>query len=262
MEDDLDEIASGHEQPDRLADAASTSAASTAARSRSRDQGGLKKLVSENLEDIDAREINSIRLFDDAEGREVHVRVGRFGPYLERMVVNPDDPDGDPISQRANLPDDLPPDELTLDYAEKLFSTPQEGRVLGVDPATGHEIVAREGRFGPYVTELLPEPTPEPEPEPDVTPIPVEEVEATGGGTKTATKKASPRRLRRRHPRRRRPRRPPARSRAPGRCSRRWIWRRSRWRTRSGCCLSRVSWVSIPSRGKRSPPRTAVTVRT
>ncbi len=189
MEDDLDEIASGHEHRTdwltRFYFGGEHGGEQSVAR-----QGGLKKLVSENLEDIDAREINSIRLFDDAEGREVHVRVGRFGPYLERMVVNPDDPDGDPISQRANLPDDLPPDELTLDYAEKLFSTPQEGRVLGVDPATGHEIVAREGRFGPYVTELLPEPTPEPEPEPDVTPIPVEEVEATGGGTKTATKKA------------------------------------------------------------------------
>ncbi|WP_407442526.1 type I DNA topoisomerase [Rhodococcus sp. (in: high G+C Gram-positive bacteria)] len=189
MEDDLDEIASGHEHRTdwltRFYFGGEHGGEQSVAR-----QGGLKKLVSENLEDIDAREINSIRLFDDAEGREVHVRVGRFGPYLERMVVNPDDPDGDPISQRANLPDDLPPDELTLEYAEKLFSTPQEGRVLGVDPATGHEVVAREGRFGPYVTELLPEPTPEPEPEPDVTPIPVEEVEATGGGTKTATKKA------------------------------------------------------------------------
>ena len=50
--------------------------------------GGLKKMVGANLEEIDAREINSIRLFDDAEGREVHVRVGRFGPYLERMVQN------------------------------------------------------------------------------------------------------------------------------------------------------------------------------
>jgi len=189
MEDDLDEIASGHEHRTdwltRFYFGGEHGGEQSVAR-----QGGLKKLVSENLEDIDAREINSIRLFDDAEGREVHVRVGRFGPYLERMVVNPDDPDGDPISQRANLPDDLPPDELTLEYAEKLFSTPQEGRVLGVDPATGHEVVAREGRFGPYVTELLPEPTPEPEPEPDVTPIPVEEVEAAGGGTKTATKKA------------------------------------------------------------------------
>ncbi|WP_408015953.1 type I DNA topoisomerase [Rhodococcus chondri] len=188
MEDDLDEIAAGHEQRtdwlSRFYFGGEHGDEESVAR-----KGGLKKLVGQNLEDIDAREINSIRLFDDAEGREIHVRVGRFGPYLERMVVNPDDPDGELVSQRANLPDDLPPDELTLEYAEKLFSTPQEGRVLGVDPATGHEIVAREGRFGPYVTELLPEP--EPEPEPDVTPVPVDEVDASGGGTKTATKKAA-----------------------------------------------------------------------
>ncbi|RVW01048.1 type I DNA topoisomerase [Rhodococcus spongiicola] len=181
MEDDLDEIAGGRQArgnwlsgfyfgDDRAAD-------DSIARS-----GGLKKMVGENLEGIDAREINSIRLFDDAEGREVHVRVGRFGPYLERMLPNPDDPDGEPISQRANLPDDLPPDELTAEYAEKLFATPQEGRKLGVDPLTGHEIIAKEGRFGPYVTEILPEP--EPEPEPDVVPVEAD------GTVKTKAKKA------------------------------------------------------------------------
>ncbi len=184
MEDDLDEIAGGREQrgnwlssfyfgDDKAAD-------DTIARA-----GGLKKMVGENLEDIDAREINSIRLFDDAEGREVRVRVGRFGPYLERMVRNPDDPDGDPVSQRANLPDDLPPDELTPEYAEKLFATPQEGRKLGVDPLTGHEIVAKEGRFGPYVTEILPEPAPEPEP--DIVPV---EADADGTVKTKAAKKA------------------------------------------------------------------------
>ncbi|MCL2534599.1 MAG: type I DNA topoisomerase [Nocardiaceae bacterium] len=184
MEDDLDEIAGGREQrgnwlssfyfgDDKAAD-------DTIARA-----GGLKKMVGENLEDIDAREINSIRLFDDAEGREVRVRVGRFGPYLERMIQNPDDPDGDLVSQRANLPDDLPPDELTPEYAEKLFSTPQEGRKLGVDPLTGHEIVAKEGRFGPYVTEILPEPAPEPEP--DIVPV---EADADGTVKTKAVKKA------------------------------------------------------------------------
>jgi len=109
--------------------------------------GGLKKLVGVNLEEIDAREINSVPVFDD-----VVVRVGRYGPYLERVR------DGE--SQRANLPDDLPPDELTPDVAEQLFSVPQEGRSLGFDPVTGHEIVAKEGRYGPYVTEILPEPAP------------------------------------------------------------------------------------------------------
>ncbi|WP_189255954.1 type I DNA topoisomerase [Lentzea flava] len=111
--------------------------------------GGLKKLVGTGVEDIDPREVNSIPLFSDAEGRTVVVRVGRFGPYLEREV--------DGAAQRANLPDDLPPDELTAEIAEKLFSTPQEGRSLGTDPVSGNEIVAKEGRFGPYVTEVLPE---------------------------------------------------------------------------------------------------------
>ena len=111
--------------------------------------GGLKKLVGANLEEIDAREINSIPLFTDDAGHEVVVRVGRYGAYLERIV------DGE--QQRANLPDDLPPDELTPEIAEKLFATPAEGRVLGTDPVTGHEIVAKEGRYGPYVTEVLPD---------------------------------------------------------------------------------------------------------
>ncbi|MEV6896335.1 type I DNA topoisomerase [Amycolatopsis sp. NPDC051372] len=117
--------------------------------------GGLKKLVDGSVEGIDAREINSIPLFNDADGHKVVVRVGRYGPYLEREV--------DGQSQRANLPEDLPPDELTSEIAEKLFATPQEGRQLGVDPVSGHEIVAKEGRFGPYVTEVLPEGEPLPE---------------------------------------------------------------------------------------------------
>ncbi|MBP2187871.1 type I DNA topoisomerase [Nocardia goodfellowii] len=157
MEDDLDAIAGGREQRGNWLSSfyfgGDHGVEGSVARS-----GGLKKMVGEQLDDIDAREVNSIKLFTDEEGRDVVVRVGRFGPYLERMVTNPDDPEGDSISQRANLPDDLPPDELTPEVAEKLFSTPQEGRKLGADPVTGHEIVAKEGRFGPYVTEILPEP--------------------------------------------------------------------------------------------------------
>lgn len=189
MEDDLDAIAGGRERRGNWLQSfyfgGDTGAEGSVARS-----GGLKKMVGQNLEEIDARTINSIRLFDDSEGREIHVRVGRYGPYLERMVVSDDDPDGDPISQRANLPDDLPPDELTIDFAEKLFATPQEGRKLGVDPLTGHDIVAKEGRFGPYVTEILPEPEPEPTPpEPDIVPVP--SGNDGGGGVKTAVKKAA-----------------------------------------------------------------------
>ncbi|TQF74989.1 type I DNA topoisomerase [Rhodococcus spelaei] len=188
MEDDLDEIAGGREQRANWLSSFYFGGEHGAEGSVARS-GGLKKMVGTNLEDIDAREVNSIRLFDDAEGREVHVRVGRFGPYLERMVVNPDDPEGDPISQRANLPDDLPPDELTPEYAEKLFATPQDGRKLGVDPLTGHEIVAKEGRFGPYVTEILPEPPSEPEP--DIVPVPVEETADGTVKTKAPAKKVA-----------------------------------------------------------------------
>ncbi|MFE7744027.1 type I DNA topoisomerase [Nocardia sp. NPDC057455] len=157
MEDDLDAIAGGREQRGNWLSSfyfgGDHGVEGSVARS-----GGLKKMVGERLDDIDAREINSIKLFSDADGRDVVVRVGKYGPYLERMVANPDDPEGNPVSQRANLPDDLPPDELTPEVAEKLFATPQEGRSLGVDPESGHEIVAKEGRFGPYVTEVLPEP--------------------------------------------------------------------------------------------------------
>ncbi len=156
MEDDLDAIAGGRAQRGNWLSSfyfgGDDGAEGSVARS-----GGLKRMVGERLDDIDARVINSIKLFGDDEGRDVMVRVGRYGPYLERMVTDPDNPDAEPTSQRANLPDDLPPDELTPEVAEKLFSTPQEGRTLGNDPGNGHEIVVKEGRFGPYVTEILPE---------------------------------------------------------------------------------------------------------
>ena len=158
MEDELDEIASGNEQRTNWLNnfyfGGDHGVEGSIARA-----GGLKKLVGGNLEEIDARLVNSIKLFDDSEGRAVNVRVGRNGPYLERMVVGDD---GEITPQRANLSDDLTPDELTLELAEKAFATPQEGRTLGVDPESGHEIVAKDGRYGPYVTEVLPAP-PEPE---------------------------------------------------------------------------------------------------
>ncbi|MEE3126894.1 MAG: type I DNA topoisomerase, partial [Actinomycetota bacterium] len=154
MEDELDAIASGTERRSNWLNnfyfGGEHGVADSIARS-----GGLKKLVGVNLEGIDAREVNSIKLFDDAEGRAVNVRVGKNGPYLERMVVGDD---GELTPQRANLHDSLTPDELTLDVAEELFSTPQEGRSLGIDPESGHEIVAKDGRYGPYVTEVLPKP--------------------------------------------------------------------------------------------------------
>ncbi|MDT5021887.1 MAG: topoisomerase [Mycobacterium sp.] len=154
MEDELDAIASGTERRSNWLNnfyfGGDHGVTDSIARS-----GGLKKLVGVNLEGIDAREVNSIKLFDDAQGRAVNVRVGKNGPYLERMVIGDD---GEPTPQRANLHDSLTPDELTLDVAEELFATPQEGRSLGIDPESGHEIVAKDGRYGPYVTEVLPKP--------------------------------------------------------------------------------------------------------
>lgn len=156
MEDELDEIANGQEQRTNWLNNFYFGGEHGVEGSIAR-AGGLKQLVGGNLEGIDAREVNSIKVFDDSEGRPVYVRVGRNGPYLERMVDDPDNP-GEQKPQRANLKEDLTPDELTPELAEKLFATPQEGRSLGIDPETGHEIVAKDGRFGPYVTEVLPEP--------------------------------------------------------------------------------------------------------
>jgi len=155
MEDELDRIASGEQARTQWLTGFYFGGDVGAEGSVGRT-GGLKKLVGSGVDTIDAREINSIPLFNDDTGRPVVVRVGRYGPYLERDGEGPDGGAENP--QRANLPEDLPPDELTLEIAEKLFSTPVEGRTLGADPVTGNDIVAKEGRFGPYVTEVLPEP--------------------------------------------------------------------------------------------------------
>ena len=155
MEDELDDIAAGNEVGANWLkgfyfgdEHASDATAETIAR-----QGGLKALVGNNLEQIDARVVNSLPLFDDDQGRPIYVRVGRYGPYLERQIGVKSD--GEPEFQRANLSDTTTPDELTLEFAEKLFATPQSGRELGVNPANGRVIVAKEGRFGPYVTEIM-----------------------------------------------------------------------------------------------------------
>jgi len=106
---------------------------------------GLKALV-ENLGEIDARAVNSIEI-----GEGITLRVGRYGPYLE-----------DDEGKRANVPADVAPDELTVAKARELFErAADDGRELGVDPATGHTIIAKDGRYGPYVTEVLPEPSEE-----------------------------------------------------------------------------------------------------
>lgn len=119
--------------------------------------GGLKHIVGDNLEQIDARRVNSLHIFDDDNGVPIVVRVGRYGPYLERIKPLPEGAaeGAEPEVQRANLPESMTPDGLTLEAAEKLFATPQGGRELGTNPANGRTIVAREGRYGPYVTEVL-----------------------------------------------------------------------------------------------------------
>ena len=155
MERDLDRIAAGEEDrvawlrrfyngqggagAEQAAQAASGELEAAAAALRAQ---GLKGLV-DNLGEIDARAVNSIEI-----GEGITLRVGRYGPYLE-----------DAEGKRANVPADLAPDELTVDKARELFTrAADDGRELGVDPASGHVIIAKDGRYGPYVTEVLPEP--------------------------------------------------------------------------------------------------------
>ena len=146
MEDQLDAIAEGNEDRTKWLEGFYFGGGTSS------QNYGLKNVVAQNLESIDARRVNSLHLFDDANGVPIVVRVGRYGPYLERMVKNDK---GEEEAQRANLPESMTPDELTLEVAEKLFATPQSGRELGRNPENGRMIVAREGRFGPYVTEVL-----------------------------------------------------------------------------------------------------------
>ena len=111
------------------------------------DHRGLRGVV-DNLGDIDARALNSMPIGDVAV-----LRIGKYGPYLEV----PEASGGTP--RRVNVPDDLAPDELTPAHAQELIDAPvQTDRELGVDPDSGHPIVVKDGRFGPYVTEVLPEP--------------------------------------------------------------------------------------------------------
>ncbi len=135
MEDILDEVAAGRrDSTSELAEFYFGSA----------KQEGLKSLVT-GLGDIDARELST---FPIDEG--IVLRVGRYGPYVEG-----------PDETRANVPEDLPPDELTLEKARELLANPSGAEhELGEDPSTGNVVVAKNGRFGPYVTEVLPDDAP------------------------------------------------------------------------------------------------------
>ena len=147
MEDELDSIATGDgdvqpwlrrfyfgaEVPVRGDDGSSNGEESD------QENAGLKAMVSDRLGRIDAREVNSVAIGTDGSGAVIVARVGRFGPYVERGP------------QRATIPDEIPPDELTVEAALELIDKPNDDRVLGEDPDSGLSVIARAGRFGPYV---------------------------------------------------------------------------------------------------------------
>ncbi|MFJ3904542.1 type I DNA topoisomerase [Streptomyces sp. NPDC090025] len=156
MEDDLDRIARGEAQAvpwlKRFyfgeGGSAAAGGAADAGNGDGDHLGGLKELVTD-LGAIDAREISSFPV-----GNDIVLRVGRYGPYVERGEK---DQEG---HQRADVPEDLAPDELTVEHAEELLAKPSGDFELGTDPVSGNQIVAKDGRYGPYVTEILPEDTP------------------------------------------------------------------------------------------------------
>ena len=133
MEEELDEIANGQAeaipwlQRFYFGNAASVE-------TNGGIQAGLKEMVGEQLASIDAREINSILVGDD-----IVVRVGRYGPYIQRG------------ESRAPVPEDLAPDELTVERALELLGAGSSDRTIGVDASSGLPVLARAGRFGPYV---------------------------------------------------------------------------------------------------------------
>jgi len=130
MEDDLDEIAAGDEaRTDWLQ------------RFYFGENGGagLKQQVEGRLAEIDAREVNTIEL----PGSDIVVRVGKYGPYLERG------------EERQTLPPDIAPDELTPARAEEILALGNQEHELGTDPESGRAIALRSGRYGPYVTEVV-----------------------------------------------------------------------------------------------------------
>jgi DNA topoisomerase I len=157
MEDDLDRIAAGQAQAvpwlkrfyfGEGGEGTAPGGAADAGNGDGDHLGGLKELVTD-LGAIDAREVSSFPV-----GNDIVLRVGRYGPYIERGEK---DSEG---HQRADVPEDLAPDELSVELAEELLAKPSGDFELGADPETGHQIIARDGRYGPYVTEVLPEGTP------------------------------------------------------------------------------------------------------
>ena len=137
MEEDLDRIARG--EAERVPYLRSFYLGDT----------GLKEQISSKLNEIDARETNTFAI-----GGDIALRVGKYGPYIERQ-----DGEGNSVA-RANVPDGTLPDELTVEMAEELLARPSGDVEVGTDPATGYRIISKDGRYGPYVTEVLPEDAP------------------------------------------------------------------------------------------------------
>ncbi|MFE0673244.1 type I DNA topoisomerase [Streptomyces sp. NPDC058867] len=154
MEDDLDRIARGEAQSVPwlkrfyFGEGTGAGGAADAGNGDGDHLGGLKELVTD-LGAIDAREVSSFPV-----GNDIVLRVGRYGPYIERGEKDTEQ------HQRADIPDDLAPDELSVELAEELLAKPSGDFELGTDPVSGNQIVAKDGRYGPYVTEILPEGTP------------------------------------------------------------------------------------------------------
>ncbi|MDV9192145.1 type I DNA topoisomerase [Streptomyces sp. SR27] len=156
MEDDLDRIARGEAQSvpwlKRFyfgeGEGSGAGGAADAGNGDGDHLGGLKELVTD-LGAIDAREISSFPV-----GNDIVLRVGRYGPYVERGEKEAEG------HQRADVPEEMAPDELTVELAEELLAKPSGDFELGADPVSGNQIVAKDGRYGPYVTEILPEGTP------------------------------------------------------------------------------------------------------
>ena len=147
MESGLDQIASGQETGRNWLTRFYFGSGEGAAQSADEAHAGLQQQVAQ-LGEIDAREINTIEIGDG-----LHVRVGRYGPYLED--VNHLDDEGNP--KRASLPDTLAPDELTVEVGHDLIENHSGGpRALGVDPVSGGTVEVRNGRFGPYVALVMP----------------------------------------------------------------------------------------------------------
>ncbi len=115
---------------------------------------GLKNMVDLNLDKIDAREINSTPIGVDEHGVPIVARSGRYGPYVARG------------EDTASIPEDIAPDELTVEKAIELLNAPSGDRTLGTDPDTGLPVLVKTGRYGPYVQlgEIDPDATPKQKP--------------------------------------------------------------------------------------------------